>query len=212
MFILKSQKYYNLDNYIEIIGMPASGKSFLIKQMMIGDPKIINMNNQLPSSKFFRQFTKLVYIFKLFLKFPRMFIKDTRIIISTRQKSTKDLYAVLSNWHLIVYMYLTNSENDEVVYAWDQGLFQAIWSIYFTSQIEFDGYDLVKDKKLPNIIYLTDANDEELLKREKLRKKTIRLNYASRDHLSSGRKALEKTIELIEKLGYERSNLDRGGK
>ena len=44
MYILKSQKYYSEDNYIEVIGMPASGKSTLVREMIDKYPSAVNVN------------------------------------------------------------------------------------------------------------------------------------------------------------------------
>lgn len=202
MYILKSQKYYSEDNYIEVIGMPASGKSTSVREMIDKYPSAVNVNERLPKGNLKRQMKKFLYIFFLFLKSPKVFVKDTKIVISSEQRSFKDLYAVLSNWHLIVYQstYYRKSMNSK--YIWDQGLFQAIWSIYYSGLKDFDYLELMVNKRLPLKIYFTDADDKELIRRANARGTNIRLNYNNKDDIERGRYALDKTIQTIKHIGY----------
>ena len=202
MYILKSQKYYSEDNYIEVIGMPASGKSTLVREMIDKYPSAVNVNERLPKGNLKRQMKKLIYIFFLFLKSPKVFVKDTKIIISSEQRSFKDLYAVLSNWHLIVYQSIYYGKSMNSKYIWDQGLFQAIWSIYYSGLKDFDYMELMVNKILPLKIYFTDADDKELIRRANARGTNIRLNYNNKDDIERGRYALDKTIQTIKHIGY----------
>lgn len=202
MYILKSQKYYSEDNYIEVIGMPASGKSTLVREMIDKYPSAVNVNERLPKGNLKRQMKKLIYIFFLFLKSPKVFVKDTKIIISSEQRSFKDLYAVLSNWHLIVYQSTYYGKSMNSKYIWDQGLFQAIWSIYYSGLKDFDYMELMVNKILPLKIYFTDADDKELIRRANARGTNIRLNYNNKDDIERGRYALDKTIQTIKHIGY----------
>lgn len=202
MYILKSQKYYSEKKYVEIIGMPASGKSTLVREMIDKNLSSVNVNERLPKGKLKRQMKKFLYIIFLFFKSPKVFFKDTKIIISSKQRSFKDLYAVLSNWHLIVYQstYYRKSTKDK--YIWDQGIFQAIWSIYYSGLNDFDYMELMVNKILPLKIYFVDADDKELIRRANSRGTNIRLDYNHVDGIERGRCALDKTIQALKDIGY----------
>lgn len=201
MFILNSQKYASKDNYAEVLGMPSSGKTTLVGNMKKNNPGLIDVNAELPESKFGRQAIKLFYMLQVFMRSPKAFIRDTKIILSSGQKNAKDLYSVLSNWHLNVRLYSLNNDAD-YPYIWDQGLFQAVWSIYFCGTKEFDAIRLFENKLLPGKVYFADASNEELINRSHNRNRRMRLNYLNHDELEKGRYALEKTIQVVEKIGY----------
>ncbi|PTQ86020.1 hypothetical protein C8U37_102123 [Trichococcus patagoniensis] len=201
MYILKSQKYASKDNYVEVLGMPSSGKTTLVGNMKKNDPGSIDVNASLPKSKFGRQAIKLLYMAQLFMRSPRAFVRDTKIILSSGQKNTKDLYSVLSNWHLNARLYALKNDADHL-YIWDQGLFQAVWSIYFCGSKEFDAIELFENKLLPGKVHFADASDAELVRRSRNRSRRMRLNYLNQGELEKGRYALEKTMHLIEEIGY----------
>lgn len=201
MYILNSQKYASKDNYAEVLGMPSSGKTTLVGNMKKNNPGVIDVNARLPNGRFGRQASKLLYMALLFLRSPRAFIRDTKIILSSGQKSAKDLYSVLSNWHLNVHLYSLKDDVDNL-HIWDQGLFQAVWSIYFCGSKEFDAISLFEDKLLPGKVHFADARDDELIARSRNRNRRMRLNYLNPDELEKGRYALKKTIRVMEEIGY----------
>lgn len=201
MYILKSQKYASKDNYAEVLGMPSSGKTTLVGNMKKNNPGVIDVNARLPNGRFGRQASKLLYMSQLFLRFPMAVIRDTKIILSSGQKNAKDLYSVLSNWHLNVRLYSLKDDADDL-YIWDQGLFQAVWSIYFCGSKEFDAISLFENKLLPAKVHFADASDDELIARSRNRNRRMRLNYLNPDELEKGRYALQKTIQVMEEIGY----------
>nr|WP_319219384.1 hypothetical protein [uncultured Trichococcus sp.] len=201
MYVLKSQKYASKSNYAEALGMPSSGKTTLVANLKKSDPESIDVNARLPKIKLGRQAIKLFYMLQVFMRSPRAFLRDTKIILSSGQKNAKDLYSVLSNWHLNVHLYSLKNDADHL-HIWDQGLFQAVWSIYFCGSKEFDAIKLFENKLLPGRVYFTDASDEELIARSRNRSRRMRLNYLNPDELEKGRYALRKTIQLMEEIGY----------
>ncbi|NLL02480.1 MAG: AAA family ATPase [Mollicutes bacterium] len=200
MFLLKDDNY-DYKNFIETIGMPASGKSTLVKNMMKDKTEYINVNARYSNNKHYRKIEKILNASILFIKHPMMVISDTKIIISSGQRTLKDLYSVLLNWLVIIYTSTINKDKNKV-YIWDQGIFQAIWSIYFSGTKEFDYIKLLKNKNLPYKIYLIDVNDEDLARRASNRGSQMRLDYDNNVCLKRGRVALEKTIQTIKDIGY----------
>ncbi|MDN6731750.1 MAG: AAA family ATPase [Atopostipes suicloacalis] len=205
MFILNSQVYFNKKNFIEVIGMPASGKTTLVKQLVNEKTKCINVNEHLPKGTIQRQLRKIKCGLLLFIDSPNGFIRDTKIIIASKQDSKINLYSVLSNWYLISYQN-RNCSVDKNEYIWDQGLFQAIWSIYYSALNEFDYLGLLKDKKLPHTIFLTDINNEELILRSHQRQDSNRLNYDDKEKIVKGRTALARTLQVMEQVGYQQKS------
>lgn len=204
MYILDSSKYFSKQNCVEITGMPASGKTTFVRQLMDENSNTINVNGILPKNNLWRQFKKIMYAFLLFLRFPSLFLKDTKIIISSKQNSYKNLYSVLTNWYLIIYQYKKYSSG-KAIYLWDQGLFQGIWSIYYSSSSNFNYKYLLEDKTLPQTVYLTDADDLELIFRSNKRKDNIRLDYNNKEEIINGREAMEKTINVMQQIGYQKT-------
>lgn len=205
MFILNSQVYFNKKNFIEVVGMPASGKTTLVKQLVNKKTNCINVNERLPKGTIQRQLRKIKCGFLLFIDSPNSFIRDTKIIIASKQDSKINLYSVLSNWYLISYQN-RNCSVDKNEYIWDQGLFQAIWSIYYSALNEFDYLGLLKDKKLPHTIFLTDINNEELILRSHQRQDSNRLNYDDKEKIVKGRTALARTLQVMEQVGYQQKS------
>ena len=135
------------------------------------------------------------------LRVPNVF-NDIKIIISSKQKTKRDLVIVTLNWLFISYVYNCKRKNKNVVWVLDQGLFQAIWSINFSSQKEVDYVQLLNNKNLPNKIHFTDASDGILKMRATKRDATIRLDYTNEENILRARKSLEIVLDLLDRCNY----------
>lgn len=201
MHILKSQKYYSRENYIEVIGMPASGKSTLVKKLYFDEDKYYDVNSNLPKNKYIRLIIRIIYSILAILYSPKEALKDIRVIISSKQKTKKDLIIVTVNWLFIIYA-CNYRKNKNILWVWDQGIFQAIWSIAFSSQKEVEYIQLLKNKNLPQKVHFTDADDETLRRRAAGRKVFIRLDYRNNEDVIQARKSLGIVLDLLERCNY----------
>ena len=190
------------NNYVEIYGMPASGKTSLVQKMMEDNELIVDINKELPKPALSRQVYKIKGIFSYFLSSPVMFINDFIIILLSRQKSIKDLLIVSSNWFLILYMYRKNKYDEKNIIMWDQGLFQALWSINFSSRKKLNMTSLLKNKILPKIVYFIDAEDYVLIDRALNRGTFIRLDYNNKNQIIKARESLSLVFEQMKNVGY----------
>ncbi|WP_418790836.1 hypothetical protein [Phosphitispora sp. TUW77] len=205
MFTLESHEYYSKNNFIEIIGMPASGKTTLLREMVLNNSEVVNVNEALPKSKIIRQIYKMKCLSLYFINFPKQSIRDSKIILASKQKKWSDFFTVITNWFLVVYLYEMYKNNQECIYVWDQGLFQAIWSINFSSTRMFDSRELIKDKVLSKKVHFIDVEENILVERAINRNIPIRLNYNDKDQIQRGREALKRTIECLTAVGYNKS-------
>ena len=190
------------NNYVEIYGMPASGKTSLVQKMMEDNELIVDINKELPKPALSRQVYKIKGIFSYFLSSPVMFINDFIIILLSRQKSIKDLLIVSSIWFLILYMYRKNKYDEKNIIMWDQGLFQALWSINFSSRKKLNMTSLLKNKILPKIVYFIDAEDYVLIDRALNRGTFIRLDYNNKNQIIKARESLSLVFEQMKNVGY----------
>lgn len=204
MSIKLYQEKFKKVNFVEVIGMPASGKSTLINKLYINKEKGYDVNGNLPRNKVMRLLLRSAYSFLALIHSPKEMIHDLKIIVSSRQNSKKDLVSVSLNWMYITYMCNYMKPKKHILYVWDQGVFQAIWSIIFSSQESIDYIDLLKNKNLPDKIYFTDADDDVLLRRSIERKVSIRLDYKNEEHVAKGRHALDKIKVLLIRLGFRK--------
>jgi hypothetical protein len=203
MYILY-KKHCTTEFVEELLGMPATGKSTFVQNLSKDKNRIKDVNDGLPKLNLYRQFFKFRCIILLFFYSPTSFFKDLLIIISSRQKSLKDLLLVLSNWYLVVFLYKKHSKNitTGTLCLFDQGIFQALWSISFSATKEYEIFKLVENKILPSRVYFLDANDSILIERALNRNVSIRLDYNNKDHIKQGRKALIQVKDSMIKLGY----------
>lgn len=204
MYVLKSQQRFDTSCYncIEMLGMPASGKTTMMRKLMREQREMVDVNHRLPEFYAKRQIYKSGCLLKILLSSPQMFVRDTRIIASSEQKSVKDFLTVLLNWFLIVHLYREAIRGTEKVYIWDEGLYQALWSIAFSATKRFDMLRLLEKKPVPKVVYLTDAEDKVLIARALERKSSLRLDYENKMHLQKGREALEQVMACIDSMGY----------
>jgi broad-specificity NMP kinase len=207
---MKFQKVFSNNKaiWIEMLGLPASGKSTLVDKFLINNKAIVNINKLLPENHFFRQVYKAISLFIYFINSPKIFLNDILEILHSRQQSTRDLLAVTSNWFLIqclVQKYNTASKNAII---FDQGLFQSIWSIMISSNSKINIYKLLYRKELPDIVYVLDEESDVLIKRINERKYLMRMNFYSKENFIKGTNALNLIIDNLFLLGYVRSETD----
>jgi len=161
-----------MNNIIEFFGLPGSGKSTLAQNLTIElEKNNVNCNNIVykvsRKSKSYRIFCKSFILLKEFLKSPHKFFKQISIIYNTRQKNLKDLIKVIINWFFITNIIKENIVNkDREGYVMlDDGVFQAIWAIYFNSDCEVNYHEILKYTDIPDRMVIINVNEENINKR-----------------------------------------------
>ena len=184
---------------IEVIGMPAVGKSTCCNKMINKHPSFIDANGTLPTNHLLRQMYKFFAGCCSFLQHPKVFIEVIRIIMNSKQNTLVDFMKVCSNWFLLDHMMQNASKNPEKIYVFDQGVFQAGWSILLSSTHSVPVADLFGCIKMPSKVIFLDEPNEVLRDREAKRNKKIRLNYNSKVQVKKARDSLNAiTVFLAE--------------
>lgn len=188
-------------NFFEMLGMPASGKTTFMDQLLQQDQTFMNINGKLNPTHLKRQAYKFACIAMSFLRYPISSFQNFWIIVGTQQRSAKDFLNVIANWYLITYSQKRH-QDEEKRCIWDQGIWQALWSIAFSAQKRVDFDKLLAGALLPEVVYVVDVSDEELRKRAKARNLAQRLNYESHELEACGRAALCTVVAKLREKGY----------
>jgi thymidylate kinase len=177
---------------VEFFGMPGVGKSTLSNRIS----KLLSNNNIAVEQKAYllshqmsrvnRVFFKVLYVLKELLLHPSYAFISIKTIFQTQQKSTTDLIKVVFNWFFVSSLIRSN-RNHSGVRLFDEGIFQALWSIGFSGKNE--SFSILKPlfslMPLPDIIIVPEANLA-----------TIKLRMSGRQRHDS---RLEKgSVELLE--------------
>ena len=122
---------------VEFIGLPGAGKSTVARRVagLLRDLEI-------PVRETLREFAderrgvalarKLTVVSKGILSRPWFAYRSARAVGRTRQQSAKDALKVLHNWILIVSLIGARARS-RGVHLFDQGIFQALWSIGYSA-------------------------------------------------------------------------------
>lgn len=202
MYICTYQNLSPENKIIEIIGMPACGKTTYMEKLLHNDDSVIDANGLLPCSYLKRQIYKLFSFILEAFNDPKYVGKMILRIIESKQTSYIDALKVLSNWFLVVHMIRRNIDVESVV-VFDQGIFQAMWSILFSAQkkdIDLDCDWIPYSFLFPDKIIVLDEPDNTLRLREIGRNKSIRLNYEDNTHIESARYSLKRVLSLLDEI------------
>lgn len=198
MSITVYQSAYQIPNIIEVIGMPAVGKSTYCQKIVAKNSSYVDSNALLPENHFIRQIYKLGSILSMCFRHPIAFFKSIWLIRKTKQKSIIDFLKVSSNWCLMWKMSDRACSKQGKVFVFDQGIYQGLWSILFSCKTESSSImQLLEYVKKPAIVVLLDDEDKVLKERENKREKSIRLDYSNEEDIQKGRKALSTVKEYI---------------
>ena len=183
---------------IELVGMPAVGKTTYMLNHISQKRRFVDANALLPTDHTKRQIYAFCASAYCLIKKPKMTIKSFFLILNSRQKSFRDFLKVFSNWLLVNYQYEVAIRDRKKSWVFDQGLFQACWSINYSARKPVDMSAVLYGCIKSSIVVILDIDDETLSIREKNRDKTIRLDYTDRKDVADARKAFDMTVSLIE--------------
>lgn len=164
---------------VEFIGLPGVGKTTvsnrvaaLLRQRGISVNELSNIE-LFKHRKYKRIIRKGIFIAREVIFNPKGVWLSARIIISSKQRSIKDLIKVFLNW---VYVSSMKKSCIEVygVHLFDQGIFQALWSIGFgATAVDFPSLAkiLFNSLEVPHVVVILNAGQDIIEKR--LKKRTI---------------------------------------
>lgn len=185
-------------NVIEVIGMPAVGKSTYCRELIRMNPTYIDANALLPENHTKRQMVKLYAVLSCLCHSPIGFIEDLSFIVHSRQDRIVNFFKVCSNWFLIRYMMRKAASKPDTTFVFDQGTFQAVWSVLFSARsTNVDISGLLGRKPSPSLVIFLDEPDQVLKEREAHREKSIRLDYNNTEHVAAARASLSKIIDYL---------------
>ncbi|OQY40900.1 MAG: hypothetical protein B6229_00545 [Spirochaetaceae bacterium 4572_7] len=164
--------------FIEFIGNPSSGKSTIVEDLtstLRGDGfKVLNLSYEIARMGRKRKILhKLLYYIKFTLIHPAKIIYIFAVLINSRQNSLKDFVKVYFNFIFVLSLY-TNRRNYDYDYVfYDQGFYQAIWSILIEANTKVNIENLyTRLNEIPYLVYL-DVDRSEVERRLKLRETNL---------------------------------------
>jgi hypothetical protein len=161
-----------------------------------------NINYALSNKKIKRILYKFYCILYILIRYPRLFTKDIILLFKTDQIDIFSFISVSVNWFYIIYILKVRNSKTTNKIVLDQGIFQALWSIMYSSRKKIDYRLFLNDKALPSRIYFLEANDKELIKRYFERKRNDRIKYSSDDLLQKAKSTMINILVIIQDYGY----------
>ena len=201
MFVQEYRGASRKPEIIEIIGMPATGKSTYTRKFIASSPRTaVDVNSLLPASHFWRQMLKVHAALSMLFRHPGRTVRDFGIICRSKQKTLRDCLFVCTNWALVQWQTEVICAKKETDYVFDQGILQAVWSIALNAGQSNGLLTLLRHESLlPSYVVFLDEADEVLAGREKNREYRIRLQYHDINQVLSARKALQTVLTYVEK-------------
>ncbi|MCK8816301.1 AAA family ATPase [Natroniella sulfidigena] len=190
---------------VEFIGMPGSGKSTLnnkVKETLEQNEfDVENPTADIASkNRLIRVMIKLIYFGLELLFHPLAALNYMRFIFFTKQKSFKDFSKVTLNLFYISYL-MRKSENNNSITILDQGILQALWSVFLSSRLTFgelSKYELF-EFIIPDLIIKVEVDHQILNNRlEKRSSNQSRLGQITSENRDF--KASEKLFNLLNGL------------
>lgn len=123
---------------IEFIGMPGVGKTTLSKILSEKYKRDGSFNVKEPTNKVenLKKFERVLYKLRLMIRAcimnPILVFNILYVVIKSKQKRLFDFIVVLTNLIFIVSLYKEKLRHKEIS-IYDQGLFQAIWAMIYSS-------------------------------------------------------------------------------
>lgn len=191
------------DTTIELIGMPASGKTTFVRSVCENNKDIWFANDVFSKRKVARIITKIRYLVSMCFSSPVRFYRDYVHIRKTGQKTSVDTLSVFVNWQIIKKTQVLGNKTRCAI--WDQGILQAIWSICYASEVADSVIicNLLQTIELPKYVICLDATDQTLAQRAKTRGTYLRLDYLDVNMVERGRQIFSTLMDALESRGYE---------
>jgi broad-specificity NMP kinase len=200
---------------VEFFGMPGVGKSVLSSKIA---ETLSERNITVEQNAYFlshqmnrmqRTFFKMLYVLKELFLHPFYAFISIRTIIKTQQRSAVDLIKVVFNWFFVSSLIRSN-KNHKGVRLFDEGIFQALWSIGFSGNNE----SLVIMKPLfslmplPDMIIVPEADLAAIKLRMSGRERhDSRLEKGSVELLEMADALFSETKQILKSLAEQNKNL-----
>lgn len=156
---------------VEFIGLPASGKSTLAKELFeyrsLKDRKVIYPLNSLYSQSWFqRNLIKFKSVFRYLIINKKESLNILKVLIKSDQKFHIDVYKLWFNWMFINHFYRKYSGNENVVII-DEGFLHTIWNAIVGANNKTVIEEYIEPKHC--LLIYVEVNKNELLSRNSIR-------------------------------------------
>lgn len=200
---------------VEFFGLPGVGKSTLsnrIAEILSENEIPVEQNAYILShqmNRLKRVLFKLLYVTKELVFHPYYTFVSIKTILMTQQKSAVDLVKVVFNWFFVSSLIRSNREYNGVR-LFDEGIFQALWSIGFSGKEESLAImeALFPMMPLPQIIIVPEASLATVKLRMSGRQHhDSRLEKGSTELLELADSLFSETKDILKRLSEQRKDL-----
>ena len=197
---------------VEFLGLPGVGKSavssrtaaHLTQRGFVVRELVLALSDRSAMGPRLRGYAgKSLLIARELLTHPRDSLRSIRAICSTGQPSFPVLLMVVTNW-LMQCSLLRSSGSTPAVNLFDEGIFQALWSVGLEGRpgaVRYIGATLIDVLSMPDVVVVVEADLEAVVNRlQKRRGRESRVDRWSRDDGQAFAHASSIMLEVIEAL------------
>ena len=197
---------------VELIGLPASGKTTISTEIFREEENVVYpLNNLYKKSWLVRNLFKAFSIVSFICIHPTRTFRLIELIIQSHQKNKSDYLRLILN-NLFIFKIISRYKSHSKVVLFDEGLLHHAWGIQIGAKKEFDYETYLKlaEYETTKIIYIS-CDTNSLIRRMNERGKLSRRHYEISKNIDSNRAIIEKmliNVKIDHLLNVNNSNLD----
>lgn len=159
---------------VEFIGLPGCGKSTIsnnLTALLIKDGfKVNNLSYKIGKMGKTKRFLyKSSFVFLYFTQHPFLFFNYFKFVIKARQSSIKNFITTYINLIFVLSLYDNYNKKSKYDFVlFDQGIFQAFWSVKISSQ-NYNQLQFKLPLQMSDFIFQIKASNNEIINRLKNR-------------------------------------------